>query len=65
MQIITPAVAQAKTLITSSEAAKEMGRWDAERGCRCQSDAYAYADEWQAPYWQADYTFAFMTAKGL
>lgn len=56
---------QLKTVIASQEDAIEMGKWDAEHGLPMQKDAYVYANEWDAPYWQADYTYAYITAKGL
>ena len=65
MSILPSAVTEVKVLISTSDEAKEMGRWDAEHGNRCQSGAYAYPSEWEAPYFQADYTFAYIKAKGL
>jgi hypothetical protein len=67
MQILTPAVAQAKTLITSSDEAKAMGRWDAEHGQRLDTSRYAFADENSiaGSRMSGDYTFAYITAKGL
>ncbi len=67
MQILTPAVAQAKTLITDADEAKAMGRWDAEQGIRCDAGRYAFSDENSiaGSRLSGDYTFAYVTAKGL
>jgi hypothetical protein len=58
---------EAKTLITSSEEAKEAGRWDALNGQRLNTDAYAFADanSIAGSYLSGDYTYAFIQAKGL
>ena len=67
MQLYHPNMTEAKTLITTSDEAKQMGRWDAAQGNRCQSDAYAYADEnsIHGSYLRGDYTYAYIQAKGL
>ncbi len=60
-------VMQLKTLITSSDEAKEMGKWDAEHGNRCDANRYHFADENSiaGSRLSGDYTFAYVTAKGL
>jgi hypothetical protein len=66
MEIVHPNLTEVKTLLATSDEAKEMGRWDAEHGNRCQSDAYAYADanSIHGSYLKGDYTLAYVTAKG-
>jgi hypothetical protein len=67
MTTIHRSLTEAKTLIASSREAKEMGRWDAERGNPCQSDAYAFADDNSIAggRFRGDYTYAYVCAKGL
>jgi hypothetical protein len=60
--IIVPEV---KTIISTDAEAKEMGQWDAQQGNKCDPDAYAYSDEWQAPYWRSDYVRSYIVARGL
>jgi hypothetical protein len=71
MQILHPNMTDAKTLITSSDEAKAMGRWDAQRGGRCRPEAYTFAPDGHpansiaGSRMSGDYTFAYITAKGL
>lgn len=67
MNTLHPNMTAAKTLITSSDEAKAMGRWDAERGHRCNADAYDFADanSIAGSRLSGDYTYAYVTAKGL
>jgi len=58
---------EVKALISTSDEAKQMGRWDAEQGFSSQAAAYAYADEnsIHGSYLRGDYTLAYVVAKGL
>jgi hypothetical protein len=62
--IVTPEV---KTIISSSEEAKDMGAWDAAHGNRCQPDNYHFADanSIHGSYLRGEYTMAYVVAKGL
>jgi len=67
MEIVHPNLTEAKTLLSTSAEAKEQGRWDAERGQRCQAEAYAYADanSIHGSYLKGEYVHSYIMAKGL
>lgn len=67
MNTVHPNLMNAKTLIASSDEAKEMGRHDALAGLKCDPDAYHFAGENNVnpTRFRGDYTFAYVTAKGL
>jgi hypothetical protein len=62
-----PDMSAVKTLISSSDEAKEMGKWDAILGQACNADAYLFADSnsIHGSYLRGEYTFAYLTEKGL
>lgn len=66
-QFVVAPLADAKVYIADSEEAKEAGRQDALAGLTCDSSRYAFADanSIAGARLSGDYTFAYVSAKGL
>lgn len=57
---------EVKTVIDSEDTARELGKWDAEHGLKCNADAYHFAGtQWELPHWRSTYTGSYVKAKGL